>query len=67
MNDMPIHELRFVNRAAWAAAFDRLLEHPDTAMCVARPRDLSLRVRTSDPSSLQVDGRILESGLPEAS
>ena len=63
MSDLPIHEVRFSNRGAWSAAFERLAAHPATRLCVAQPHDLTLRVRTTDPAALRVDGRILEPRL----
>jgi len=51
---LPLHELRFSTRGDWASAFGRLVAHPATQLCVAQRRDLTLRVRTDDPSVLQL-------------
>jgi hypothetical protein len=63
MNHQPIHELRFSTPGAWSAAFERLLGDSATRLCVAQPRDLTLRVRTTDPRTLRLDGRIVEPSL----
>ncbi len=65
-NALPLHELRFSTPGDWAAAFDRVIAHPATQLCVAERHKLTLRVRTGDPSALRLEGRILEPRLLEA-
>lgn len=66
MRDLRLHTLRFSTPTDWAAAFDRVIAHPATHLCVAQRRNLTLRVRTEDPSVLRLDGRIPELRLLEA-
>ena len=60
MRDLTLHKLRFSTQGDWAAAFERVVAHPATHLCVAQRSNLTLRVRTDDPSVLQLYGRITE-------